>query len=317
MDIRELRYFVQIARIGSVSGAAARLNIAQPALSRQLKKLEDELGTRLLVRHGRGVELTEAGAQLLGEAEGLIEHFSRTLEKMRGGDAPFAGQVVLGVPPTAGLRLVPMIYRRFHERWPEATLLPREGISSSLEEWLLDGRLDVALLHNPTPVEGVNLRPILSEQMVLVTSPASPAHQGANGAPISFRSLCDVPLIMPSLPHSNRRLMERMAIQHNLRLNVAIEVDSVPLMKAMVKGGFGAAIQTYAGVAQEVACGELGARPIERPSIPSTICIGTRQEGKSSWLITEVARMMKQCIAELVHSGDWAGGRMIAQPDEG
>ncbi len=66
---------------------------------------------------------------------------------------------------------------------------------------------------------------------------------------------------MPSLPHSNRRLMERMAIQHNLRLNVAIEVDSVPLMKAMVKGGFGAAIQTYAGVAQEVACGELAPGP--------------------------------------------------------
>ncbi|OYW51873.1 MAG: transcriptional regulator [Rhizobiales bacterium 17-65-6] len=315
MDIRELRYFVQIARIGSVSGAAARLNIAQPALSRQLRKLEDELGAQLLVRHGRGVELTEAGAQLLAEAEGLIEHFTQTLNKVRGGEVPFAGQVVLGVPPTAGLLIVPLIFRRFRARWPEATLLPREGISSSLEEWLFNRRVDVAVLHNPTPVEGVDLQPILSEHMVLVTSPASPAHQGAE--PISLRSLCELPLILPSLPHSNRRLLERMAIQHNLRLNVAIEVDSVPLMKAMVKNGFGAAIQTYAGVAREVASGELGARPIERPALPSTICIGTAQESKSSWMIMEVARMLRSCIAELVQTGAWAGARTIAEPDEG
>ena len=161
----------------------------------------------------------------------------------------------------------------------------------------------------------MDLQPILSEHMVLVTSPASPAHQGAE--PISLRSLCELPLILPSLPHSNRRLLERMAIQHNLRLNVAIEVDSVPLMKAMVKNGFGAAIQTYAGVAREVASGELGARPIERPALPSTICIGTAQESKSSWMIMEVARMLRACIAELVQTGAWAGARTIAEPDEG
>lgn len=315
MDIRELRYFVQIARTGSVSGAAARLNIAQPALSRQLKKLEDELGVQLLSRHGRGVELTEAGAQLLGEAEELIEHFTRTLNKVRGGEVTFAGQVVVGVPPTAGLLIVPQIFKSFRERWPEATLIAREGMSSSLEEWLFNRRIDVAVLHNPTPLENVDLQPILTEHMVLVTSPGQAIPDGGGSGPVSFRSLSEIPLILPSLPHSNRRLLERTAIQHNARLNVSIEVDSIPLIKAMVKNGFGASVQTFAGVALEVARGELVATPIERPALSSTICIGTAQDAKSSWMIMEVARLVRNCVADLVASGEWAGARMIDDRD--
>lgn len=319
MDIRELRYFVQIARTGSVSGAAARLNVAQPALSRQLKKLEDELGVQLLVRHGRGVELTEAGAQLLGEAEPLIEHFTRTLNKVRTGDVVFAGQVVMGVPPTSGLLIVPQIYKTFRERWPEATLIAREGLSSSLEDWLLNRKIDIAVLHNPMPLEGIHLEPILSEHMVLVTAPGDgQVGAGQVGAgPVAFRSLADIPLVLPSLPHSNRRLLERMAIQHNMRLNVAIEVDSIPLIKAMVKNGFGATIQTFAGVALDVARGELVARPIERPALSSTICIGTAQEAKASWMILEAVRMVRQCVRQLVADGDWAGARMIEPDEEG
>lgn len=313
MDIRELRYFVQIARTGSVSGAAARLNVAQPALSRQLKKLEDELGVQLLVRHGRGVELTEAGAHLLGEAEDLIEHFTRTLNKVRAGDVIFAGQVVMGVPPTSGLLIVPQIYKTFRERWPEATLVAREGLSSSLEDWLVNRKIDIAVLHNPMPLEGVDLAPILSEHMVLVTAPGEDAGAG----PVAFRSLTEIPLVLPSLPHSNRRLLERTAIQHNIRLNVALEVDSIPLIKAMVKNGFGATIQTFAGVALDVARGELLARPIERPALSSTICIGTTQGAKASWMIGEVARMLRHCVGQLVESGDWAGARMIEPYGEG
>ncbi|RJF83525.1 LysR family transcriptional regulator [Azospirillum cavernae] len=313
MDIRELRYFVQIARAGSFSRAATRLNIAQPALSRQLKKLEDELGVQLLVRHGRGVEITEAGAQLLAQAEDLIDHFARTLDAVKGCKRNFAGQVVVGVPPTSGLLIVPEIYKIFRELWPDATLIAREGISTLLEEWLLDRRIDIAVLHNPMPLDGIDLRPILHEQMVLVTPPG---HDAAGPGAIAFRDIADIPLVLPSLPHSNRRLLERAALQHNIRLNLAIEVDSVPLMKAMVKHGFGATIQTFAGVSLEVARGELVARPIERPSLTSTICLGTPQEAKAAWLTLELARILRRCVAGLVSAGDWAGARMIDDREE-
>ncbi len=160
-----------------------------------MKKLEDELGTRLLVRHGRGVELTEAGAQLLGEAKGLIEHFSRTLEKMRAAMRRLRARWCWGA---AHRRLAPCS----HDLPPLSRTLAGGHVAAARRyqqfagEWLLDGRLDVALLHNPTPVEGVNLRAILSEQMVLVTSPASPAHQARMARPsrsaacVTYRSSC-------------------------------------------------------------------------------------------------------------------------------
>lgn len=336
MDIRELRYFVHVARAGSFSRAASQLNVAQPALSRQLKKLEEELEVQLLVRHGRGVHVTEAGALLLSEAEELIERLARTLELLKGGKQPFVGQVSLGVAPTSGLLIVPEIFKSFKARWPHATLVVREGISSLLEEWLIDRRIDVAILHNPSPLDGIDLTPILHERMVLACAPdhpaagprgpeagprgpeagpkgpgAGPKEPGGSQKGIRFRDLATVPLILPSLPHSNRRLLERAAIRHNTRLNLAFEVDSIPLIKAMVKRGFGATIQTFAGVALEVAQGELVAREIEHPPLVSTICIGMPREAQASWLALEVARLVRECVEQLVADKLWAGARPV------
>jgi LysR family nitrogen assimilation transcriptional regulator len=144
--------------------------------------------------------------------------------------------------------------------------------------------------------------------MVLATAPGGPA-QGS----IGFTDLADVPLILPSLPHSNRRLLERAALQYNMRLNIALEVDSIPLIKSMVKRGFGATIQTFAGVSLEVGRGELVARPIERPALTSTICLGMPVEGRTAWLTLELSRLLRNCVTGLVVSGAWAGARMVEE----
>ncbi|MDC7787235.1 LysR family transcriptional regulator [Rhodoplanes sp. TEM] len=310
MDVRELRYFICVARSGSFSRAASRLNIAQPALSRQIKKLEDELGVQLLQRHGRGVTITERGALLLSEAEQVIERLSRSLDLVKGGQEAFTGEVAVGVPPTSGLLIVPELYESFRARWPQATLIVREGISTLLEEWLMARRIDVAVMHNPTPLEGIELTPILQERMVLACAPGHPA---ARPAGIRFRDLADVPLILPTLPHSNRRLLEREAIRHNIRLALALEIDSVPLIKVMVKRGVGATIQTYAGVADETARGEFVVRPIEHPPVTSTICIGMPGEAQASWLTLEAARLVRACVARLVADRIWARARMVEE----
>jgi LysR family nitrogen assimilation transcriptional regulator len=310
MDVRELRYFIHVARVGSFNKAAARLNIAQPALSRQLKKLEDELGVQLLIRNGRGVELTEAGSVLLTQAEALIQQFEQTAKLVSGEDETFSGHIVVGLPPTCGLLIGPELFERFRARWPNATLLLREGISSSLEEWLLDRRLDLAIMHNPLPLEGIDIEPLLHERMVLVHAPGKPALPAE--ADIRIRDLADQPLILPALPHSNRRLVERAAAQHGARLNVVAEVDSVRFTKALVKRGFGCTIQTHAGVASDVENGELGARRIDRPPLMSTLCLGAPREAKSLWLVMETVRLLREVISDLVERGDWIGARLIS-----
>ena len=118
-------------------------------------------------------------------------------------------------------------------------------------------------------------------------------------------------MILPSLPHGNRRLLERAAIRYNVRLNITLEVDSVPLLKRMVMHGFGATVLTFAGVSLEVGRGELAACPIERPPVISTICIGMPRDARSSWLTMELARILRDCIGQLVATGAWAAARMV------
>ena len=167
MNIKHLRSFAEVARSGSVSHAAVRLNVAQPTLTRQIQKLEEAMGVELMIRKPRGIELTQAGSVLLSQVDDLIEHLSRTFDLVRGQKESFAGHVALGVAPTSGLLIAPEIFQAFKNNWPSATLLIREGVSSSLEEWLIARRVDLAVLHNPLPLEGIDMVPILHEEIIL------------------------------------------------------------------------------------------------------------------------------------------------------
>lgn len=308
IDIRELRSFVAIARAGSVSQAAVQLHVAQPALSRQLQKLEDTLGVALLVRHGRGVRLTQAGTVLLARAEALLRQFEQLPHDIRAPEGGFTGHVTLGVPPTAGLLVAPAVLKLFRARWPDATLQIREGISSLLEEWLLDRRLDVAVLHNPPPLDDIDITPLLLERMVVACPPGTGA---ADLRPIRFQDIGSIPLILPSMPHSNRRLVERTARQHGIQLQLALEVDSMPLTKAMVAEGVGCTILTHAGVARELASGALVARPIHRPPLMSTVSLAIARGTHPLWFTDALGGMIRDVVSRLVETGVWPGARMI------
>ena len=132
MELKELRNFMQVARAGSVSRAAEELRLAQPALSRQIKKLEHELGVSLFTRHGRGVRLSAAGSLLLERAEAIAQLVHQTSEEIKDDRSPQRGRIVLGVPPAAGRILIPHFAERFQKAWPQTTLHMREGVASSL-----------------------------------------------------------------------------------------------------------------------------------------------------------------------------------------
>jgi LysR family nitrogen assimilation transcriptional regulator len=313
LDVRELRYFTQVARAGSFSKAAAELYVAQPALSRQIRKLEEELGVELLVRYGRGVRLTTAGAMLLERAEMIAHFLKQTAEDVRQGGGAVTGHLSLGVPPAAGLLLGRQVVEAFRARWPHVSLHIREGLSSSLQEWVLDGRVDIAVLHNPPPLESLDIERVLSEPMVVVGPPRPPA--GAGKAPFRLDSLSELPLILPGLPHSNRRLMEQAAVQRGLRLRVVLEVDSVELTKSLVAQGLGYTILTFAAVQNEVARGELSVHPIERPAIRSTVAIASLRESRASPLVGAMKAILRDNMQSLVISGEWQGSPLwLADP---
>ncbi len=306
-----------MARAGSISRASTILNIAQPALSRQLIKLEEEIGVSLLLRHGRGVRLTRAGSSLLEHANAVLRQVDQISELVRAPQTSFAGHVVFGLPPAAGLVIGPVVVEMLRERWPHASIHVREGISSSLEEWLLDRRLDLAVLYNPPPLDGIMLTPIVHERMVA----AGPISKGGgtgegNGRAIRWRDLSALPLILPSLPHSNRRMIEQAAIQRGARLNVVLEVDSVSMTKAMVQRGLGWTILAHAAVAGEAARGEMQVRIIDRPPLISTVAIGMPRERQSAGPADELFKdelltVVRDVIRERVAAGAWFGATMV------
>jgi LysR family nitrogen assimilation transcriptional regulator len=308
MELKELRNFMRVARAGSVSRAADELRLAQPALSRQISKLERELGVSLFSRHGRGVRLSAAGSLLLERAEAIVHLVRQTSDEIREDRSLAAGRVTLGVPPAAGRLLIPTFVEQFQKAWPKIALHMREGVTSSLQEWLLEKRIDIAILHNPPHLEALNISPVLTERMHVI----APPHHGQGKKPrttFRIRDLAELPLILPSMAHNNRRLVEQAALEHGVRLRIRTEVDSVAFAKAMVERGLGYTILTYAAVQEEVARKRLAAYPIVRPALSTRVTIVTPRDQPpkttqyASGILLEVCRM-------LVRSKQWAGAQL-------
>ena len=249
MDLVQLLYFVRVAELGSFTRAAAALGVAQPALSRQVRLLEVELRHTLLRRTGRGAVTTAAGALLLEHGRGILHQVDRArdeLAQMRGG---LAGRVAIGLPPSVARALTVRLSRAFQAQLPDARLAVSEGLSTSLLESLVAGRLDVAVLYNAAVTPDVEITPLGREELLLVQPAAAPpgAHaDSADGtAPTAHATLAELsqlPLVIPSRPNAIRMHVEGALAQAGLSPTVAMEVDGIPSILELVAGGAGCAV---------------------------------------------------------------------------
>lgn len=310
MELRELRNFMRVARAGSVSRAAAELRLAQPALSRQIKKLEHELGVPLFARHGRGVRLSAAGSLLLERAEAISDLVHQTSEEIRDERSPSAGRITLGVPPAAGRLVIPPFVERFQKAWPQTTLHMREGVTSSLLEWLTEKRIDVAILHNPPHLETLHITPLLTERMWVIGPPPHRLKGKKEPASYRLRDIGELPLILPNMAHTNRRLVEHAAQEHGVRLNIKIEADSVVFAKALVEQGLGYTILTYAAVEDEVAHKRLSAIPIARPPLATKVTLVTLRNRPAPKAVEDAGALLLDVCRTLVRQKRWAGAHL-------
>jgi len=245
---------------------------------------------------------------LMERAEALLRMADDTRDYISGTEDLAVGNVVLGLPPMAGAALAPPIVEHYLKVWPQISLRLLEGSSASLHEWVLDRRIDLAVLHNPIALPELDIEPISYEQTVLV-GPGKAAHGDLPRikSSISVGELADVPLIMPALPHANRRMLDNAAKQFGVRLQIRSEVDSITLIKALIRYGQGFTVSTFASVQNEVARGELQAYSIDRPPLISVFAIVRRREMRGSWLTNELAETVRVTLAKQIASGEWQG----------
>ncbi len=311
MDIRQLRYFVNVAELGSFSRAAAFLSVAQPALSRQIRNLESELDTRLLYRTGRGVAVTESGRQLLDHAKAILDQMDRLRDDIAMVRERPSGSVTLGMPPTITQVLVTPLIRHLRARYPDISLQVAEGFSGFVNEWLASGRLDIAVLYNAPRTKHLLTEKLLTEELFLV----GPGSEKNNGRGIPFAKVAGLPLILPSRPHGLRLLIDTYAGQHGFDLTIDCELDSLAAIKELVEHGAGWTILSFASVHREVQSGRLIARRIVNPPIKRDLVLATSTQRPLSRVAQVVIEQIKEEVDQLVGSGKWLGAERKTHND--
>ena len=269
MDLKQIRSFIYVANLRSFSKAARALNIAQPALSRQIQALEQDMRTQLLFRTTRGVEPTEAGLTLLTMGEALLASAEQLRDAVMRAPDKAQGEAIIGLPPSLSAILAPFLVDECRRVYPDVTLHIIEGLSIFLEEWLTLGRIDMAILTDPGEPSALNRKPLAREELVLVGG--SPLVDAAAG-PIAAVELAGVELV---ITRGFRNVIDPLLAQAGLQLRYTLELDSIPIIKHMLARGEFATVLPFALVHKEASAGTLNYRPIREPRLARNLVIAT------------------------------------------
>jgi LysR family nitrogen assimilation transcriptional regulator len=308
VELRDLRYFASVARTGNFGRAAQELRVSQPTISHQIRKLEDELGSQLLVRHARGVTLTPSGACLLQRLDTILHLLAAPLEPAAEA-AALCGTVSLALPAEMAPLLVPLLMARVQASWPGVTLDIQQGVSGEVEAWVLNGRADVAVMQDPPALDTLRIEPLVTEGLGVVASPRAAVAESAQ--PLRLRELAALPLILPNPQHWIRRRLASAGFQRGLRLEPAFQIDGAALAKEMVRNGLGCAVLPSLAARDEIARGTLVFRAIEQPSLGTTHAIAVRRTAAAP-VVAGFAAVLREVMCTLVSGGAWCGTRLVA-----
>jgi LysR family transcriptional regulator, nitrogen assimilation regulatory protein len=304
MDLKQLEYFRHVAELGSFTRAASFLSVVQPALSRQVRQLETELGQNLFERNGRGVVLTDAGTRLLEHARGILTQVGRArqeLEDQRNGDS---GHFILGLPPTLGRSVTVPLVKAFDRRLPNAQLATVEGLSAYMVEWLNLGRIDCALVYNALGSATLDLQPLLDEQLFLIAPlPARGARKARKS--VTLAELADYPLNIPSRPHAMRMSLESALAGVDVKIKVAHEIECIPAIIDLVRQGHGYAVLPLNAVKSTPWSDEVLVKPILAPILRTSLSIATSAQRPRSPLLRKALDVVRDVVRqEICSAGD-------------
>jgi LysR family nitrogen assimilation transcriptional regulator len=301
MDLKQLEYFRHVAELGSFTRAASFLSVVQPALSRQVRQLEVELGQNLFDRNGRGVVLTDAGSRLLEHTRGILMQVGRArqeLEEQKSGDS---GHFVLGLPPSLGRSVTVPLVKAFRSRLPNASLATVEGLSAYMLEWLNVGRVDCTLVYNAPASPTMDLSPLLDDQLFLIgPRPAKAARKVRKSVTLS--EIADYPLIIPSRPHSIRMSVETALAGVDRKIRVAYEIECIPAIIDLVRQGHGFAVLPFNAVKSTPWGDEVSVKPIVAPVLKTSLSLATSAHRPKSPLMRKAIEVIRDIVRHEIRS---------------
>jgi LysR family transcriptional regulator, regulatory protein for tcuABC len=311
MDLRQLRYFAQIVESGSLSKASRCLFVAQPALSQQIAKLEEEVGRPLLQRSSRGVIPTENGLALYHHARFMLRQLDHALSIARQDSAEVSGMVSVGLPATTVLAIGLPLTKCIRAKYPGILLNVVEGMSGHIAHMMRLGQLDLAILFNNDVSSKLDAIPLLDEELFVLLPAESPLVPRTRHS-ITVAEVARLPLILPTGTHGLRRRVAAEFERRNITPNVVAEIDSLSLVMSCVSEGIGVTIKPMSALQAGGKSGEnWRALSISDARITRRNYIYSIKPDLLAPAALAVAKELQDTARALVTSGQWRGVSLI------
>lgn len=311
MDFKRLRHFVHIAELGSLSAAAKRLNIVQPALTLSLKKLEQDLETKLFIRSRSGMELTEAGELFLESAYGILNQYDRAKENISAPALSPVGTVRVAMIASALHVLSVPLCRLLKAELPRVELILEEGLAANIQSGFEAGRYDLVVSYMHEASSATKAVPLIKEDMYL--SEAFDKKQRSRC--VRFKELSRFKLILPHTEHGLRSQIG----EHDQKDNVQLNWDTVsatlyPTL-ALVEAGIGSSLLPWAAVFDRVENKQLTCRKVVEPTVSHSVSMIYPTNRPRTRATIAIMDLIKRAIQDVNSDGKWPG-KLLFEPAE-
>lgn len=304
MELKQLRAFLTVAEIGSVTKAAQLLHFVQPAITRQIQHLEAELGVPLFERTRLGMTLTPAGETLADGARRAIAELEQAKSNIRPTSGTVSGRVRLGLLESLLDILTEPVIKAVSEHYPMVELQLLTAPSGQLQKWLDEGELDLSLLYGLESTSSISTVPLTEDELWAV----GPVEANLSSAvPVACETVFKHPLVLPQAGHGLRTLIDPIITSPRAAISSYIEANSIYLQKSLVRTGYGWTILPAVGVIADIRNGTLTGAPLTDPSLRREVVLGMPRVNRTSLPIRAVATEIREAVRQLVADGSWPG----------
>lgn len=305
MNFRRIRQFIIVAELGSLSAAAQRLNMVQPALSQSIKKLEENIGKTLFRRSRKGMELNESGRLFLKHAYGIVNQYSRAREDLADLDETPRGQVSVAMVASALSVISVPLCRAVQERYPDIILNLDEGLAANIRHGFEAGWYDFLVSYSDEQHDGVEVEPLMDEELFLIASASSKLAQ--HNEAINFSELKHYELIVPQNQHGVTQLIDKHADMVGIKINRAQFAAPLHTTIQLIEMGLGYSVLPWSAIHRKVAEKRLIARNIVQPQIKRTVNLFYPASKPMTRASRVVSELIKKTMSNANADGTWPG----------
>jgi LysR family transcriptional regulator, nitrogen assimilation regulatory protein len=309
MDFKQLRAFLTVAETGNVTRAAEVLHLVQPAVSRQIMLLEEDIGAPLFDRERHGMVLTDSGRALIGYARRAMLELERARAEIAGADAGVGGLVTLGMLPSTIDTLSAPLVSAVAANYPGIRVRIAMGYAGTLLRWLQSGEVDAALLYGAERLPDLQTQPLIEEPLWVIGPKEAKLHAGKA---IPLASLAGKPLVLPSSPHGIRTLVDHACAVSKVQLSISAETNALSVQRSLVLGGHGLTILPPIAVAEDLRSGALTGAPLDQPGISRTIVLASPTNRPIGQHVRCTVDLLVGCAKQAIDAGAWPEGQWLA-----